>query len=60
VDKEIVMKKWLKEIASSSIPNAVDVSGNACKWIERHVPDTESWREEIMKICKNMVEFNSR
>uniref|UniRef100_K1PQD1 Uncharacterized protein n=1 Tax=Magallana gigas TaxID=29159 RepID=K1PQD1_MAGGI len=63
INKEIVMEKWLKEIAAWDIPDSKNVDKDAVifsKWIERRIPDTESWREEITNICDNMMKINSR
>lgn len=63
VNNEIVMEKWLKEIAAWDIPDSINVDKDAMifsKWIERRIPDTESWREEITNICDNMMKINSR
>lgn len=63
VNNEIVMEKWLKEIAAWDIPDSINVDKDAMifsKWIERRIPDTESWREEITNICDNMMKIKSR
>uniref|UniRef100_K1R7T6 Uncharacterized protein n=1 Tax=Magallana gigas TaxID=29159 RepID=K1R7T6_MAGGI len=60
VNKEIVKEKWLREIIALNISDSAKVKRDATKWIERHVPNTESWREEVTKMCENMVKFNAR
>lgn len=63
VPKETVMEKWRKEIATLNIPDSINIDNNeliSSKLIERHNPDTEFWRQEITKICENMVKFKSR
>jgi hypothetical protein len=47
VNKEIVMEKWLKEITAWNTSDSMNVISDASKWIDSHIPDTESWREEI-------------
>lgn len=64
VPKEtVIMEKWRKEIATLNIPDSINIDNNeliSSKLIERHNPDTEFWRQEITKICENMVKFKSR
>lgn len=60
VNKEIVVEKWVKEIAALNVSDSVKVNGEASKWIERHMPDTESWKEDVTKMCEKMVKFKAR
>lgn len=62
VPKETVMEKWRNEIATLNIPDSINIDNNkliSSKWIESHNPDTKFWRQEITKICENMVKYKS-
>lgn len=56
----MVVEKWVKEITTLNVYDSVKVNSDASEWIERHVPDTESWREEVTKMCEKMVKFKAR
>lgn len=58
VNKEIVKEKWLREIIVLNIFDLVKVKRDVIKWIERYVFNMEFWREEVIKMCENMVKFN--
>lgn len=56
VNMDFVMSKWQKEIVVLDIPYDSVKSFYklmiSFEWREKHFPQTESWKEEITKICE--------
>lgn len=59
VNMDIVMSKWQKEIVVLDIPYDSVKSFYklmiSFEWREKHFPQTESWKEEITKICEKII-----
>lgn len=64
VKMDIVMSKWQKEIAVLHIPfDSVKSFYElmiSFEWREKHFPQTESWKEDITKICEKIIKLKSR
>lgn len=64
VNMDIVMSKWQKEIVILDIPYDSVKSFYelmiSFEWREKHFPQTESWKEDITKICEKIIKLKSR